>query len=87
MGGAILGPAVGAVIVAEDGFRVAIPFWGMVMLCCAVVYSGQLLIWSMCGWTTGELDLPEGYGKVKGDEEEDGERESLIGGSDDSAKP
>jgi|EP01043_Picozoa_sp_COSAG02_P041802 MFS family permease len=47
MGGAILGPAVGAEIVAKDGFRTAIPFWGLAMLIGGVIYSAQLLVWAV----------------------------------------
>jgi hypothetical protein len=67
--------AVGAEIVASDGFRTAIPFWGFVMLCGAVVYSAQLLIWAAL-WGGASNAAAEGAPAAAAAEES--ERERLI---------
>lgn len=78
MGGAILGPAVGAEIVASDGFRTAIPFWGLAMLIGGVVYSTQLLIWAAL-WGSSSAAMPNQTDEsVATREENETERERLI---------
>ena len=78
MGGAILGPAVGAEIVAKDGFRTAIPFWGLVMLIGGLVYSAQLLVWVLV-WGSSSATKPNRIDDSAATREEhETERERLI---------
>ena len=82
MGGAILGPAVGAEIVARDGFRTAIPFWGLVMLIGGVVYSAQLLVWAAL-WGSRSAATPNRINESAASREEnETERERLISNTD-----
>lgn len=71
--------AVGADIVATDGFRTAIPFWGFIMLCGGVVYSIQLLIWTTlkCGQSS-ELETTSASTQATDAEKLESERERLI---------
>jgi len=78
MGGAILGPAVGAEIVAKDGFRTAIPFWGLVMLIGGVVYSAQLLVWALLWGSSSATQPNRTNDSAATREEHETERERLI---------
>ena len=62
-------------MIATQAFRKAIPFWGMVMLCAAVVYSAQLLLWA---WLFPDKATGAKAAAVA-DEEVEGERERLVG--------